>query len=69
VLYVVVVLGAIMQACRLSLIGLTRYLKAELLIALSTCSSDAVLPQLVRKLEMMGIGRPVVGIVITCGFS
>jgi len=37
--------------------------KAELLIALSTCSSEAILPQLVRQLEILGIGRPVVGIV------
>ena len=69
VIYVVVVLGAIMRACKLSLFGLMRFLKAELLVALSTCSSEAVLPQLVRKLEMLGIGRPVVGIVIPSGFS
>ncbi len=58
-----------MRACRLSLFGLMRFLKAELLVALSTCSSEAVLPQLVRKLEILGIGRPVVGIVIPSGFS
>ncbi|MGW5736335.1 MULTISPECIES: cation:dicarboxylate symporter family transporter [Streptomyces] len=69
ILYVLVVLGAIMRACRLSLFGLMRFLKTELLIALSTCSSEAVLPQLVRKLETLGIGRPVVGIVIPSGFS
>lgn len=67
--YVLVVLGAIMRACHLSLFGLMRFLKAELLVALSTCSSEAVLPQLVRKLEIMGIGRPVVGIVIPSGVS
>jgi hypothetical protein len=39
-------------------------LKAELLVALSTCSSEAVLPQPVRELEILGVGRPVVGIVI-----
>ncbi|MEU6604321.1 cation:dicarboxylase symporter family transporter [Streptomyces shenzhenensis] len=69
VVYVLVVLGAIMRACRLSLFALMRFLKAELLVALSTCSSEAVLPQLVRKLETLGIGRPVVGIVIPSGFS
>ncbi|MCI2416631.1 cation:dicarboxylase symporter family transporter [Saccharopolyspora sp. K220] len=69
VVYVVVVLGAIMRACKLSLFGLMRFLKAELLVALSTCSSEAVLPQMVRKLEILGIGRPVVGIVIPSGFS
>ncbi|MFG2731010.1 hypothetical protein [Streptomyces canus] len=45
-----------MRACRLSLFSLMHFLKAELLVALSTCSSEAVLPQLVRKLEILGIG-------------
>jgi aerobic C4-dicarboxylate transport protein len=69
VVYVAVVLGAIMRACRLSLLGLMRHLRAELLVALSTCSSEAVLPQLVDKLERLGVSRPVVGIVIPAGFS
>jgi aerobic C4-dicarboxylate transport protein len=43
--------------------------RAELLVALSTCSSEAVLPQMVQKLETLGIGRPVVGITIPAGFS
>ncbi|WP_338597389.1 cation:dicarboxylate symporter family transporter [Saccharopolyspora sp. SCSIO 74807] len=67
--YVLIVLGAIMRVCGLSLFGLMRFLREELLVALSTCSSEAVLPQLVRKLEVLGIGRPVVGIVIPSGFS
>ncbi len=69
VVYVLVVLGAIMRACRLSLFGLMRFLRAELLVALSTCSSEAVLPQVVQKLEALGVGRPVVGITIPAGFS
>ncbi|MEU3983453.1 cation:dicarboxylase symporter family transporter [Streptomyces sp. NPDC026672] len=69
VVYVVVVLGLVMRACGLGLFALMRFLKAELLVALSTCSSEAVLPQIVRKLEILGVGRPVVGIVIPSGFS
>jgi aerobic C4-dicarboxylate transport protein len=46
-----------------------RYFKTELLIALSTCSSEAILPQLVRKLEHLGVDRSVVGLVIPAGFS
>jgi aerobic C4-dicarboxylate transport protein len=69
VVYILVVLGAIMRACRLSLFGLMRFLRAELLVALSTCSSEAVLPQMVQKLEALGVGRPVVGITIPAGFS
>jgi len=69
VVYIVVILGAVMRACGLSLFGLIRYLKDELLIALSTCSSEAVLPQMIRRLEDLGAGRSVVGIVIPSGFS
>ncbi|WP_054245768.1 cation:dicarboxylate symporter family transporter [Rhodococcus opacus] len=69
IVYVIVVLGVISRACGVGLFSLMRYLKAELLVALSTCSSEAVLPQLVRKLEDLGVGKPVVGIVIPSGFS
>jgi aerobic C4-dicarboxylate transport protein len=69
VVYVIVVLGIVSRLCGMSVFALMRYLKAELLIALSTCSSEAVLPQLVRKLEHLGVGKPVVGLVIPAGFS
>lgn len=69
VLYVLVILGAIARACGVGLFAVMRYLRAELLVALSTCSSEAVLPALVRKLEELGVGKPVVGIVIPSGFS
>jgi aerobic C4-dicarboxylate transport protein len=69
VIYVVVVLGLMSRACGLNVFTLMRYFKTELLIALSTCSSEAVLPQLVRKLEHLGVGRSVVGLVIPAGFS
>ncbi|WP_327097567.1 cation:dicarboxylase symporter family transporter [Nocardia vinacea] len=69
IVYVVVILGAIARVCGLGLFAVMRYLKAELLVALSTCSSEAVLPALVRKLEELGVGKPVVGIVIPSGFS
>jgi len=69
IIYVVVLLGLICRACKINLFTLMRYLKTELLIALSTCSSEAILPQLVRKLEHLGVGKPVVGLVIPAGFS
>lgn len=68
-IYILVVLGAIMRACRLGLFALMRFLKDELLIALSTCSSEAVLPQVIRKLGTLGVGKPVVGITVPAGFS
>lgn len=69
IVYVIVVLGLIARACRLNVFTLMRYFKAELLIALATCSSEAVLPQVMKKLEAMGVGKPTVGIVIPSAFS
>ncbi len=70
ILFVVVVLGAILRVTSgLSLFKLLRYLKAELMIVLGTASSDAVLPQIMRKLEKMGIKDSTVGLVIPTGYS
>lgn len=46
-----------------------RYLREELLIVLGTASSDAVLPQIMRKLEYMGVKDSTVGLVIPTGYS
>src|SRR4029079_19839642 len=54
VAYIFIVLWPVMRACKLSLFGLIRYLKTELIIVLATVSSETVLPQLMRKLEKLG---------------
>ena len=46
-----------------------RYLREELMIVLATASSDAVLPQIMKKLEWMGVKDFVVGLVIPTGYS
>ena len=69
VVYVFAILWPIMRFCRLSLFGLIRYLKTELIIVLATVSSESVLPQLMRKMENLGASKPVVGITIPSGFS
>ena len=68
-LFVVVVLGAVMRLVGFSLFKFLRYLREELLIVLGTASSDAVLPQVMRKLEGMGIKDSTVGLVIPLGYS
>ncbi|TXI01413.1 MAG: C4-dicarboxylate transporter DctA [Pseudomonas monteilii] len=67
--FVVAVLGGIMRMCGFSIFKLIRYLRAELLVVLGTASSDSVLPQVMRKLEFMGIRKSVVGLVIPTGYS
>jgi aerobic C4-dicarboxylate transport protein len=58
-----------MRLAGLSLFKFLRYLREELMIVLATASSDAVLPQIMRKLEAMGVKEEVVGLVIPTGYS
>ncbi|MCK1735656.1 C4-dicarboxylate transporter DctA [Bradyrhizobium sp. 138] len=69
ILFVVVVLGAIMRLSGFSLFKLLAYLREELLIVLGTAAGDSVLPQTMRKLELLGIKRSTVGLVIPTGYS
>ena len=68
-IFVVVVLGAIMRFCGFSLFKLLRYLREELTIVLGTAAGDSVLPQTMRKLELLGIKPSTVGLVIPTGYS
>jgi aerobic C4-dicarboxylate transport protein len=67
--FVAVVLGVVMRLAGFSLFKLIRYLREELSIVLGTASSDAVLPQIMRKLEWMGVKDSTVGLVIPTGYS
>ncbi len=68
-LFIGVVLGLVMRLAGFSLVKFLLYLRDELTIALATASSDAVLPQIMRKLERMGIKSEVVGLVVPTGYS
>jgi aerobic C4-dicarboxylate transport protein len=68
-LFVVVVLGGVMRLAGLSIFRFLAYLREELTIVLATASSDAVLPQIMRKLVRMGVKDSVVGLVVPTGYS
>lgn len=69
IVFVCVVLAAVMRIAGFSIFKLMRYLKDELSIVFGTASSDAVLPQVMRKLEWLGIKDSTVGLVIPTGYS
>ncbi|WP_321917775.1 C4-dicarboxylate transporter DctA [Paraburkholderia sp. J11-2] len=69
IVFVAVVLGIVMRLAGFSVFKLIRYLREELSIVLGTASSDAVLPQIMRKLEFMGVKDSTVGLVIPTGYS
>jgi len=69
ILFVFVVLGTIAKISGFSLWKFLVYIKEELLIVLGTSSSEAVLPRMVEKLENLGCGNTVVGLVLPAGYS
>ncbi|MDN0084769.1 C4-dicarboxylate transporter DctA [Crenobacter sp. SG2305] len=68
-LFILGVLGSIMKLAGLNIVQFLRYLREELSIVVGTASSDAVLPQVMRKLEHLGIKDSTVGLVIPTGYS
>ncbi len=68
-LFIFVVLNLIGRYYGFSVWKLLVYIKEELLIVLGASSSEAVLPNIMEKLEAAGCDRSVVGLIIPTGYS
>ena len=68
-LFIFIILYLILKFNGFSLWKLLGYIKAELLIVLGSSSSEAVLPNIMEKLERAGCNRSVVGLIIPAGYS
>ena len=68
-IFIFVVLGAIAKYCGFNIIRLIRLIRDELLIVLGTSSSESVLPRMLKKMEIVGCKKSVVGLVIPTGYS
>jgi aerobic C4-dicarboxylate transport protein len=68
-LFIFIILYLILRFNGFSLWKLLGYIKAELLIVLGSSSSEAVLPNIMEKLERAGCNRSVVGLIIPAGYS
>jgi aerobic C4-dicarboxylate transport protein len=68
-LFVALVLGGIAWTAGFSLWRFLLYIREELLIVLGASASEAVLPQLMVKLERLGADPAVVGLVTPTGYS
>jgi len=69
VVFILVVLGGIAWLSHVSLWKFLRYIKDEIVIAFATCSTEAVLPQMMAKLEKLGCAKPLVGMVFPAGYA
>ena len=69
-LFIFVVLGTVLRVgSGISIFQLLRYLGREVLLIVSTSSSETALPRLMGKMEHLGVARPVVGVVVPTGYS
>ena len=69
ILFIFIVLNLIARYYGFSLWKLLVYIKEELLIVLGASSSEAVLPNIMEKLEKAGCHKTVVGLIIPTGYS
>lgn len=68
-IFVFVILGGVLRYAGINVFKFIAYLREELTIVLATASSDSVLPQVMRKLEVLGVKKSVVGLVVPTGYS
>lgn len=69
-LFVFGVLGTVLWVVtRVSPWALFKYLGREFLLILATSSSESALPNLMRKMEHLGVDKSTVGIVVPTGYS
>jgi aerobic C4-dicarboxylate transport protein len=69
-IFIVIVLGLVLRiSAGVNIFHLLRYLGRELLLIVSTSSSESALPRLIAKMEHLGVSRPVVGITVPTGYS
>jgi aerobic C4-dicarboxylate transport protein len=69
IIFIVVVLGSIAHWSGFPLTRFFRYFKDEILITLGTCSTEAVLPRMMVKLERLGCEKSIVGMVLPTGYT
>jgi aerobic C4-dicarboxylate transport protein len=69
ILFCLLVFGVVARLCGLRVLRLYRYFKDELLITLGTANYEAVMPQLMAKLERLGCPKQIVGLVVPSGYA
>src|SRR5882757_2247712 len=68
-LFVFGVLGQVMRLAGLPFWPFLRYFATEIFVVLGTCSTEAVLPRVMQKLDDLGCSKPVVGLVLPAGYT
>ncbi len=68
-LFVFVILGTVAHWTGFPLLRLLRFIKDEIFVTFGTCSTEAVLPRMMLKLEQAGVRKSTVGLVLPTGYT
>ncbi len=68
-MFIAVVIGSVCRWTGFSLVKVLGYFKDEILITFGTCSTEAVMPRMMAKLERLGCEKSVVGLVLPTGYT
>ncbi len=68
-IFIFVVMGAVAAVMGLNILKILRFVKEEFLIVLGTSSSEAAMPTLMEKLELLGCGKSLVGLTVPLGYA
>lgn len=69
-LFIIIVLGGVLwMVTRTNIFKLLKYLAKEYLLIVATSSSESALPNLMAKMEHVGVQKSTVGIVVPTGYS
>jgi aerobic C4-dicarboxylate transport protein len=69
IIFIFFVMGAVAAMVGLNILKIMRYVKEEFLIVLGTSSSEAAMPTLMEKLELLGCGKSLVGLTVPLGYA
>jgi aerobic C4-dicarboxylate transport protein len=69
ILFVIIVFGAVAWMAGFSLVKFLLRIKEEILLVLTTSSSETAIPTLMEKLEELGCSRSLVGLVVPTGYT
>lgn len=68
VFFVMVMLGIVARLAGFSIVQFLLYIKEEIVLVVTTCSSDAAMPTLMEKMTALGCSKPLVGLVVPAGY-
>lgn len=69
ILFIIIILGLVLKLAGFNIFRLLKFIREEILIVLGTSSSEAALPGLMEKMEVVGVSPSVVGLVVPTGYS